>query len=71
MESSEADTETDYELSCDICEHRRQAKGGLKIHIGRKHNEIPHLDGDMQTERETDDWWESNSAVTLKTLKKT
>ena len=60
---------TDDELSCDICEHRSQTKGGLKIHIGRKHKEIPQLDGDMQIERETGDWWENNSAVALKTLK--
>ena len=59
LESSEADTETDDELSCDVCEHRSQTKGGLKIHTGRKHKEIPQLDGDMQTERETDDWWEN------------
>ena len=69
LESSGANTETDDELSCDICEHRSQTKGGLKIHIGRKHKEIPQLDGDMQIERETGDWWENNSAVALKTLK--
>ena len=34
-------------------------KGGLKIHTGRKHKEFPQLDGDMQTERQTDDWWEN------------
>ena len=41
----------------------------MKIHIGRKHKEIPQLDGEIQTERDTDDWWENNSAVSLKTLK--
>ena len=69
LESSEANTETDYEHSCDLCEHKSQTKGGLKIHIGRKHKEIPQLDGEIQTERDTDDWWENNSAVSLKTLK--
>ena len=41
----------------------------MKIHIGRKHKEIPQLDGEIQTERYSDDWWENNSAVSLKTLK--
>jgi hypothetical protein len=66
LESSEANTETDYEHSCDLCEHKSQTKGGLKIHIGRKHKEIPQLDGEIQTERDTDDWWEDNLAVSLK-----
>ena len=69
LESSEANTETDYEHSCDLCEHKSQTKGGLKIHIGRKHKDIPQLDGEIQTERDTDDWWENNLAVSLKTLK--
>ena len=30
LESSEADTETDDELSCDVCEHRSQTKGWLE-----------------------------------------
>ena len=37
--------------------------------MGRKHKEIPQLDGEVQAERETDDWWEKNSTVSLKTLK--
>ena len=69
LESSEADNETDDEISCDICEHRSQTKGGLKIHMGKKHKETPQLDDDMQTERETDDWWENNSVVSFKMLK--
>ena len=34
LESSEADIASD-ELSCDLCEHRSQTNGGLKIHMGR------------------------------------
>ena len=45
------------------------AYSGLKIHMGRKHKEVPELDGEVQAERETDDWWENNSTVSLKTLK--
>ena len=69
LESSEANTETDNDHSCDLCEHNSQTKGGLKIYIGRKHKDIPQLDGEIQTERDTDDWWENNSTVLLKTLK--
>ena len=61
--------ETDKEYYCELCEHKNQTQGGLKIHIGRKHKEIPQLDGEVQAERETDDWWEKNSTVSLKTLK--
>ena len=57
LESSEANTETDNDHSCDLCEHNSQTKGGLKIYIGRKHKDIPQLDGEIQTERDTDDWW--------------
>ena len=46
-----------------------QTKGGLKIHIGRKHRDIPQLDGEVQMERETDIWWEKNSTISVKTLK--
>ena len=66
LESSEASTETEYKHSCDLCEHKSQTKGGLKIHIGRKHNDIPQLDGEMQTERDTDDWWGKKLSCLLK-----
>ena len=69
LESSEVEIETDMEYYCDLCEHKSQSQGGLKIHMGRKHKEIPQLDGEVQAERETDDWWEKNSTVSLKTLK--
>ena len=45
LESSEAEIQPSNKLSCDLCEHVSQTKGGLKIHIGRKHKEIPQLDG--------------------------
>ena len=61
--------ETDMEYYCDLCEHKSQTQGGLKIHMGRKHKEIPQLDGEVQAERETNDRWEKNSTVSLKTLK--
>ena len=41
----------------------------MKIHIGRKHKDISQLDGEIQTERDKDDWWENNLSVSLKTLK--
>ena len=69
LESSETDIETDNEYYCDLCVHKSQTKEGLKIHMGRKHKEIPQLDGEVKTERETDDWWENNLTVSLQTLK--
>ena len=68
LESSEADSGRDDELSCDLCDHTSQTKGGLKIHVGRKHKEIPQLDGEVQIDRDTDDWWERNITLSVKTF---
>ena len=67
LEFSEADIEMNDELSCDLCDHKSQTNGGLKIHIGRKDKEIPQLDGEIQIERDTDDWWEKNITASVKT----
>ena len=69
LETSEANIETDNSQSCDLCEHKSQSKVGLKIHIGRKHKDIPQLYGEVQMGRETDGWWEKNSIISLKRLK--
>ena len=55
LESGEIDIETDNEYYCDLCEHKAQTKGGLKIHMGRKHTEIHRLDGEVHTDIKTDD----------------
>ena len=60
LESSEADIETCNEHYFDFCEHKSQTKGGLEIHIGRKHKDIHQLDVQVQTEREPDDFWGKN-----------
>ena len=36
LEFSEADIEMNDKLSCDLCNHKSQTKGGLQVHIGRK-----------------------------------
>ena len=36
--------------------------------MGRKHKEIPQLDGQVQIERDTDDWWENNITVSVKSF---
>ena len=64
-ESGSTDVASD-ELSCDLCEYRSETNGGLKIHMGRKHKEIPQLDGDIESERDTDDWWDNNSTESMK-----
>ena len=69
LEISEANIETDNSQYFDLCEHKSQTKGGLNIHIGRKHKDIPQLYGEVQMGRETDGWWEKNSIISLKTLK--
>ena len=33
------------ELSCNLCDHESETEGGLKIHMGRLHKDIPLLDG--------------------------
>ena len=68
LESSEAEIQTSNNISCDLCEHVSQTKGGLKIHIGRKHKEIPQLDGEGRLERDTDCWWEKNSIFSMESL---
>ena len=40
---------------------------GLKIHKGRKHDSVPHVDGESLTTRNTDCWWEKNRQDRLKT----
>ena len=55
------------ELSCDICNFQGVSSNGLKIHKGRKHDNIPQVDGEASQERETDCWWERNLSHRLKT----
>ena len=65
IESGATDVASD-ELSCDLFEYRSQTNGGLKIHMGRKHKEICQLYGDIESERDTDDWWHNNSTEFMK-----
>ena len=37
--------------------------------MGRKHKEIPQLDGEMEIERDTYGWWGNNSTNSFKTYK--
>ena len=45
------------------------SSNGLKIHKGRKHENIPQVDGETEPsqQRETDCWWERNLSHCLKT----
>ena len=54
------------ELNCDICEFCGASSVGLKIHKGRKHDSVPHVDGESLTTRNTDCWWEKNRQDRLK-----
>ena len=64
-ESGATDVASD-EQSCYLCEHRSETNGGLKIHKGRKHKDIPQLEWDIESERDTDDWWDNNSTESMK-----
>jgi hypothetical protein len=56
------------ELQCDHCSFKGVSSVGLKIHIGRKHDKIPQVDGEGSTSRETDCYWERNRKDRLKTF---
>ena len=43
---------------------------GLKIHISRKHEEIPQLDGESPDESDTDRWWIDQHNESLKCFQK-
>ena len=43
---------------------------GLKIHKSRKHEDIPQLDGECSTVRNTDSWWQDHRKISLNTFQK-
>ena len=56
------------QLSCNMCNFKGVSINGLKIHKGRKHENIPQVDGEAPQVRETDCWWERNLSHRLKTF---
>ena len=52
-----------------MCNFKGVSSNGLKIHKGRKHENIPQVDGETEPsqQRETDCWWERNLSHRLKT----
>ena len=53
-------------LTCDLCGFLPVSSVGLKIHKSRKHEDIPQIDGASFSPRETDNWWERNSKLSLR-----
>ena len=51
-----------------MCNFNGVSSNGLKIHIGRKHQNIPQVDGETSPPRDTDRWWERNLSHSLKAL---
>ena len=54
------------DLSCESCNFKAVSSVGLKIHISRKHDTIPQVDGENCSPRNTDAWWEKGYKHTLK-----
>jgi hypothetical protein len=67
VSSSPSPKEGTDQLTCNICNFKGVSSNGLKIHKGRKHENIPQVDGEAPQERETDCWWEKNLSHRLKT----
>ena len=53
-------------LACDMCGFEAVSGVGLKIHISRKHEEIPQLDGESPDESDSDCWWIDQHNESLK-----
>ena len=56
-----------HEFSCDLCDFKTKTEGILKIYKGRKHRDIPQLDGASATPRQTYAWWEKNVRHVVRT----
>ena len=69
VSSSPPSKESSDELLCNICNFKGVSRNGLKIHKGRKHENIPQVDGEAYQERDADCWWERNLSPCLKTYK--
>ena len=67
--STESESESEAvanPLTCDMCGFEAVSGVGLKIHISRKHEEIPQLDGESPDESDTDCWWIDQHNESLK-----
>ena len=49
-----------------MCNFKGVSSNGLKIHKGRKHENISQVDGETSPQRDTDRWWERNLSHSLK-----
>ena len=69
LESSdvhEVETTQKIKFSCDMCEFIGESSNEIKIHMSRKHNDIPQLDGGNSECRKTDCWWDKRFKNPLK-----
>ena len=48
------------ELSCNLCDYESETGLGLKIHVGRKHKDIPQFDGETDGVSSSDGYREEN-----------
>ena len=53
-------------FKCDLCDYKGESSVGLRMHISRKHQDIPQIDGESFFVRETDCWWEKHFKSSLK-----
>ena len=51
LKASDCTSEPSNELSCNVCDCASESEGGLKISLGRKHNAIPQLDGEIDDDQ--------------------
>ena len=61
LESSDVhkvETTQKIKFSCDMCEFVGESSNEIKIHMNRKHNDIPKLDMVNFEFRNNDCWWE-------------
>ena len=49
-----------------MCDFKAASSNRLKIHKGRNHENIPHLDREGSPERDSDTWWDRNYSHCLK-----
>ena len=59
-------TSNQNSLTCDLYDYKGESSVGLRMHISRKHQDIPQLDGESFLARETNCWWEKPFKSSLK-----
>ena len=66
--SPESTVKVVNDLLCDQCNFEGVSSIGLKIHKSRKHEDIPQIDGESSTVRNTDGWWEQHRSNYVKSF---